>query len=110
MQLCLRRRHASPAISSRGTKEPVSGDEGGPQTIVKHAHASEVVISAGIQNGRHVICVRDNGGGFDVNRGREFGNGLVNMVKRMTDIEGTLVMDSVPGAGTTLKLSLPSRI
>jgi two-component system sensor histidine kinase ChiS len=77
--------------------------------IVKHSHAREVRISASIVEEQLKICVHDDGCGFPPGKDSTLGNGLRNMKQRMTDVEGTLTIESTPGSGTTLELSLPAR-
>jgi len=73
--------------------------------VIKHSKASELTLRVEFQRDGLVVCVRDNGCGFNVN-GSENGNGLTNMQRRMTDIGGSCLVESRPGDGTTVKLHL----
>ncbi len=53
------------------------------------------------------LSIRDNGKGFDPSAPEFPGNGLVNMKKRMEEIDGRLELKSVPGEGTMVKLVIP---
>lgn len=86
--------------------------------VVKHATATEVRITLGLQDGEMQLVVEDNGRGF-VNgpangaaraSGRVAdGNGLENMNRRVTEIGGTCGIHSEPGRGTKviIRLKLP---
>ncbi|NWK54529.1 hypothetical protein HW115_02830 [Verrucomicrobiaceae bacterium N1E253] len=68
----------------------------------RHAHATKVEVTVS-SDYRFIIVFRDNGIGFDVNT-LERVSGLDNMRTRAKKIGGELMIDSVPGEGTTLKL------
>jgi signal transduction histidine kinase len=77
------------------------------QNIVKYAGADHAHITLDF-NGSSLLrfSVRDNGVGFDPeSTGR--GAGLQNIADRLDALDGTLQIDSQPGAGTTLRGSLP---
>lgn len=73
--------------------------------VIKHAHASSVSISTGVEPaGRQVyIRIRDNGTGFI---GNPCGRGLANMRRRAKTIGGEIKIDALP-TGTTLNLLIP---
>jgi signal transduction histidine kinase len=50
------------------------------------------------------LMITDNGCGFDLNNSRRFGNGLINMKKRMEAIGGDYKIESTIGQGTTTTL------
>jgi PAS domain S-box-containing protein len=72
--------------------------------IVKHAKATEVFVSLGVEQGRLTLEVRDNGVGLSPTRGR--GRGLLNMRSRAEEIGGTLVAAPAEGYGTVIRLSV----
>jgi signal transduction histidine kinase len=72
---------------------------------VKHAHASEIRVSAERLNGRLVIEVEDDGvGGAQENGG---GSGLRGLLDRVEAHGGTLRIESEPGSGTRVIGELP---
>jgi ligand-binding sensor domain-containing protein/signal transduction histidine kinase len=91
--------------------------------IVKHANASEVFIQIGVESTKFIITVRDNGKGFHLqptpetnagpppedtaraNRGVRR-NGLANMRRRMQTLNGHLKLQSQPGQGTQVELTV----
>ncbi|MBI4546647.1 MAG: hypothetical protein HY707_01600 [Ignavibacteriae bacterium] len=72
--------------------------------IVKHAAATSVVITVRYASGRLSLIVQDNGRGFDVSTQKD-GNGLNNLRSRSQQINGTLVLESTPGKGTSVSLT-----
>ena len=77
---------------------------------LKHAGASEVHIQAKVTGNTLEILVRDNGKGFDpasMSEGRR--NGVGNMRRRAKTIDGELTLQSAPGQGTTMRLSVNLR-
>jgi signal transduction histidine kinase/ligand-binding sensor domain-containing protein len=78
----------------------------------KHAQARNVWIEV-VRSGRELVAeVRDDGVGFAADgatgsghSGRS-GNGLRNLRERAARLGGTLAVDSVPGEGTRVRLSL----
>ena len=72
--------------------------------IVKHAQATWVTIS--IETGKKLmITIRDNGIGFNPEKNRPYSNGLINIKKRMKDINGTIEFES--NEGTSICLTVP---
>jgi signal transduction histidine kinase len=77
---------------------------------VKHANASDIVVTAEFLEDGILMRVEDNGKGFDVDCEREVagwsGFGLRNMRKRAEEINGELTLESGPtGTAVTLKIS-----
>jgi signal transduction histidine kinase/ligand-binding sensor domain-containing protein len=76
------------------------------RNIVRHAAATEVAVTVSLQGSGLTVSIADNGRGFaDLRRG-EFGTGLESMRKRMGDVGGGFRLDSRPGSGTTVTISL----
>ena len=75
---------------------------------VRHAQATEVVIEVSESADRFRMIVRDNGRGFNPDAPSEHsGLGLHNVVQRARIYGGEVVVDSAPGGGTRLTLTLP---
>ena len=74
--------------------------------IIKYANATLVNITVKLKESRLEISIKDNGTGFDVNNTRKFGNGLINMRKRIEDIGGEFKLDSESGKGTEIRFSI----
>jgi len=78
----------------------------------KHAHANTIMIAVKKASEALTLSVRDDGRGFDVASVEEAyaqrGNlGLLNMKERAELCHGKLTIDSEPGKGTTVTLTLP---
>lgn len=77
--------------------------------IVKHAAAFEVHLRIEQSDGKLLIVIKDNGCGFhrgELNGRHGTGNGLVNLESRIRDVAGSLEVESAPGLGTRIRLSV----
>jgi ligand-binding sensor domain-containing protein/signal transduction histidine kinase len=88
--------------------------------IVKHANASEVWIQITVESAKFTITLKDNGKGFLIepassgnvgltseNTDRALRrNGLNNMRKRMQNIGGQVGLQSQPGQGTQVEMTV----
>jgi signal transduction histidine kinase len=72
--------------------------------VVKHAHASGVVIKIHAADILEII-IEDNGTGFKKDDTRPFSNGLTNMEARVKVIGGEFLV--VNGKGTQIKITVP---
>ncbi len=73
--------------------------------VLKHSKGSLVKIE--FETGdKLVIRIFDNGVGIDLQKLRQFGNGLKNISRRMESIGGSYVIENVNGTLTTLTLPL----
>jgi PAS domain S-box-containing protein len=82
------------------------------QNIIKHAQARNVSIDMAIEadaGGRkHVIVVlSDDGQGFDAKKHFAGHMGLVNMRERAEAAGGVFTINSEPGTGTQIRVSIP---
>ena len=76
----------------------------GLTNAVKHAQARRIVLAIAHDAGQLVVAVDDDGmGGADLRRG----TGLVGLADRARSHGGTLEITSCPGAGTSLRATLP---
>ena len=84
--------------------------------IKKHARAKRVDVALAVQGEYLVGTVSDDGKGFDVKATREGyakrasqSLGMVNMVERAERVGGHVEIDSKPGRGTTVTITVPRR-
>jgi two-component system sensor histidine kinase UhpB len=81
--------------------------------VLKHANASYVEVDLDLSRADVVTArIEDNGGGFDTSllgmapqQGR--GVGLFGMQERANLVSGTLQIDSAPGEGTEMRITIP---
>jgi signal transduction histidine kinase len=72
--------------------------------IAKYAGASGASVHVRRAGDRVVIAVDDDGvGGADAARG----SGLRGLAERLEALDGTIALDSPPGAGTRLRAEIP---
>jgi signal transduction histidine kinase len=77
--------------------------------VAKHARASNVSIVVSRHGGYATATVEDDGIGFDVESAGHDRLGLVGMRERVTLADGTLDIESTPGAGATVIARIPLR-
>ncbi|MBL8228051.1 MAG: HAMP domain-containing protein [Bryobacterales bacterium] len=78
------------------------------RNISKHAQAGQVWVSLRGGGERVMLEIRDDGIGFDRTRpNRGPGLGLASMEERTRLLGGRLIVDSSPGNGTTIRVTLP---
>jgi len=81
--------------------------------VVKHSAAGQVQINLGFESRQVTLTVSDNGKGFepaqtlDVTANPANGLGLLGMQERAKLLNGTLIINSKPGAGTSVQATIP---
>lgn len=70
--------------------------------ILKHANATEVSIKLVRVDNSLTLYIHDNGKGIDMDKLRQFGNGLKNMKKRMADIQVDFSIENNNGTLITM--------
>jgi len=73
--------------------------------ILKHAKATEAVIELNSENGYVYLTLKDNGQGFDTSA-KPKGIGLRNIANRLLLNNGKMFIDSSPGNGCKLYISI----
>jgi signal transduction histidine kinase len=76
------------------------------QNASKHARASQLAVQVFQTDSLIVFEVSDNGAGFDPSVAPR-GSGLGNVVQRLSVMGGDVIVESVPGSGTTVRGWLP---
>ena len=74
--------------------------------VVRHAQATEVQVALRRGGGLLTLAVRDNGIGMTARSGSR-GCGLAGIADRVAAAGGRFAIDSEPGAGTLMSLSVP---
>ena len=85
----------------------------GINNIIKHSRAKSVIITISKEENEVLILIQDDGVGFatgeeDLNREKK-GMGLIGIRERAMILKGEMKIDSSPGKGTRLRITLPLR-
>ena len=72
---------------------------------IRHAGARSVTVTVRQSPEELSLSVEDDGKGFDVRRER--GLGLIGIEERVANLGGNFAVESVPGRGARLRISLP---
>jgi signal transduction histidine kinase/ligand-binding sensor domain-containing protein len=73
---------------------------------LKHGKATVFKLTCSVSKNHFIVEVGDNGIGFDSNAlSRK--NGLINMAERIKELRGTIQVDTTPGAGCRIRLTIP---
>jgi PAS domain S-box-containing protein len=79
--------------------------------VVKHARAKSARVAFSFADSRLMITVRDPGVGFETGKvdltDTRFGFGLISLRERARHMGGDLVIESAPGKGSRLTMTLP---
>jgi signal transduction histidine kinase len=75
--------------------------------VVKHSDASNILISLKLNGQGFIITIKDDGKGFDASNPSMFGNGLINMEKRIRGVGGRLVIRTAEKLGTEIAFVVP---
>jgi len=77
--------------------------------ISRHAAATTCRVSLFLDEQDGVLEVDDDGRGFDPSRATGPGQGLGNLRERARALGGRAEIDSTPGQGTTIRVTIPRR-
>ena len=77
--------------------------------IIKHSGATHCAVNARIAEGDFALVIQDNGDGIgpDVEGRLDRGHGLASMKNRAKQLQGQCLVESGPGYGTVIRLTLP---
>jgi two-component system NarL family sensor kinase len=77
--------------------------------ITKHAAATQIIVDLDYAEGMLKLCISDNGVGFATDEASpgSLGMGLHNIRKRAGIIGGDATINSAPGGGTGVVISIP---
>ena len=101
--------HGTPELDSSVEIELYRIVQEALNNAVRHAQAQSVTVEVDAGGGTVTIMVRDDGVGFDPGARtiRERRLGLTSMRERAEGLGGKVVVDSVPGSGTTVRVEVP---
>jgi signal transduction histidine kinase/ligand-binding sensor domain-containing protein len=75
--------------------------------VVKHAGARTVRLGITIGNEALTVVIADDGCGFNSDTVAPSSNGLINSRQRLASVDGSYQIESRPGGGTHVTLTLP---
>jgi signal transduction histidine kinase len=77
--------------------------------IIKHSRATHCAVTASISAGDFQLVVQDNGDGIatEIDRRLDRGHGLASMKSRAKQLQGQCLVESGPGYGTVIRLTVP---
>ncbi len=73
---------------------------------LKYALATQLKVTLYLHENKLFLVISDNGIGFDLTQTRRFGNGLVNIKKRIEEIGGECKIESILNVGTTTTICI----
>jgi PAS domain S-box-containing protein len=81
--------------------------------IRKHATPKHIAVTLEVESDHIVVDIKDDGGGFDKDEAKSRPNavlhlGLDSLRERVQAAGGTINIDSTPGIGTDIRLSVPT--
>ncbi|MDT8999631.1 ATP-binding protein [Paucibacter sp. APW11] len=77
--------------------------------IIKHSGATHCIIGCNVQDGDFQVIIQDNGQGIPMELdGRlDRGHGMASMKSRAKQLQGQCLVESGPGWGTVIRLTIP---
>lgn len=77
--------------------------------IIKHSGASHCSVRCGIAEGDFQLVIQDNGNGIpmELDGKLDKGHGMASMKGRAKQLQGQCLVESGPGYGTVIRLTLP---
>jgi signal transduction histidine kinase len=77
--------------------------------VIKHSGATHCSVTAGIKDGDFLLVVQDNGDGIgsEIDGRLDRGHGLASMKNRAKQLQGQCLVESGPGYGTVIRLTVP---
>jgi signal transduction histidine kinase len=77
--------------------------------VIKHSGATNCSVTAGITDGDFLLVVQDNGDGIasEIDGRLDRGHGLASMKNRAKQLQGQCLVESGPGYGTVIRLTVP---
>jgi signal transduction histidine kinase len=79
--------------------------------IIKHSGATHCTVACHVQDGDFMLIIQDNGQGISAESdGRlDRGHGMSSMKSRAKQLQGQCLVESGPGWGTVIRLTIPLR-
>lgn len=77
--------------------------------IIKHSGATHATISSAVQDSDFILTIQDNGQGIahELDGRLDRGHGMASMKSRAKQMHGQCLVESGPGWGTVIRLTIP---
>ena len=77
--------------------------------IIKHSSATHCTVSCNVQDGDFLVVIQDNGHGIpaELDGRLDRGHGMASMKSRAKQMHGQCLVESGPGWGTVIRLTIP---
>ena len=77
--------------------------------IIKHSSATHCTVSCNVQDGDFLVVIQDNGQGIpaELDGRLDRGHGMASMKSRAKQMHGQCLVESGPGWGTVIRLTIP---
>ena len=100
---------SSPRLSSRAYVQTTRILREATSNIIKHSGASRVEVRCAVADGDFQLVIQDNGNGIsaDLEHRIDRGHGLASMKSRAKQLQGQCLVESAPGYGTVIRLTIP---
>lgn len=101
---------AEPVLPAALATEILRMTQSALSNVVRHAAATSAAVTLTWEPGRVMLDIADDGRGFDPDRSAGSaggGFGLPALRSRVADLGGTMGIDSEPGEGTAIAITLP---
>ena len=83
--------------------------QAGLNNVIQHANAKHVTLELTASGGEYSFLLEDDGRGFDPNSARDsWPHGIMGMQQRVRALGGKFSLDSAPGRGTVLRVTVPA--
>ncbi len=85
--------------------------QAGLDNVIQHAGAKNVSLELAAGGGTYSFTLQDDGRGFDPNStGAGWPHGIMGMQQRVRALGGTFALQSAPGRGTILRVTVPAPV
>jgi len=95
-------------VGAPATRELTAVAREALHNALKHSGARGASLHVAAETGEIVVVVADKGRGFDLAGPSPAGHGLRGMRERVAALGGALTIAAAPGAGTTVRASVPA--
>ena len=83
--------------------------QAGLNNVIQHANAKHVTLELTAGGGAYSFTLEDDGRGFDPDSARDgWPHGIMGMQQRVRALGGQFSLESAPGRGTRLRVTVPA--